>query len=232
MESHSSKMKNQLRSNRNDFEDDEFSERRKMLEPEKKKRKSKGLRNLFGILLILLMLYYSFGRNANSNSNWGNFFNTSGTIFNTYSTDLLDRMNIRMAEMGYTGLTHDDLIKLRNDGLTATYISNVRALGYTDLTLEQAVSLAKANVSSAFIAMMIELGYELSVSDILTLRSAGVTAHYTSNLHDLGYTEVTLDQLVRLRRIGVTIPMIERLRAERGNEITMEEIIRHRISNQ
>jgi hypothetical protein len=148
------------------------------------------------------------------------------------SEDLLNRMNAAMTDMGYAGLTHDDLRELRSEGVTATYISNIRSLGFTDLTLEQAVRLANANVSSAFIAMMIELGYELTIDEYIELRRAEITAHFTSNIHDLGYTDVTTEQLVRMRRIGVTPALIERLQEERGSDIDLEEIIRYRISNQ
>lgn len=148
------------------------------------------------------------------------------------SEDLLNRMNTTMIEMGYTGLSHDDLRELRSEGVTATYISNIRSLGFTDLTLDQAVRLAGANVSSAFVAMMMELGYELSIDEYIELRRSGLTAHFTSNIHDLGYRDVTTEQLLRMRRIGVTPALIERLKEERGPEITLEEIIRYRISNQ
>ncbi|REL29220.1 hypothetical protein DYD21_15355 [Rhodohalobacter sp. SW132] len=148
------------------------------------------------------------------------------------STDLLNRMGSRMEEMGYHGLSHDDLRDLRSDGVTATYISNIRALGYTDLTLSQARALAGAGASSAFVAMMIELGYDLDVDEIISLRRAGVTAQFTSTLHDLGYGDVTKDQLLRMRRIGVTAGLIRELQQQRGEDISMEEIIRYRISNQ
>ncbi|MCC5907895.1 MAG: hypothetical protein JJU13_16905 [Balneolaceae bacterium] len=141
-------------------------------------------------------------------------------------------MNTVMVEMGYSGLSHDDLRELRNEGITATYISNVRSLGFTDLTLDQAVRLANANVSSTFMAMMMELGYELDIEDFIELRRAGLTAHFTSNIHDLGYTDVTIEQLVRMVRIGVTPGLVERLQEERGLEISLEEVIRYRISNQ
>lgn len=123
---------------------------------------------------------------------------------------------------GLTDLTHDDLRDLRNEGFTATYISNFRSLGFTDLSLDDAVSLANANVSSAFMAMMIELGYILDIENFISLRRAGVTAHYTSNIHDLGYTDVIPEQLIRMRRIGVTPSLIERLQAEREDNNPFE----------
>lgn len=152
--------------------------------------------------------------------------------FNGYSEDLLNRMNSLMVEMGYTDLTHEDLTELRDEGVTATYVSNIRSLGFTDLTLDDAVRLANADVSSQFMAMMIELGYDLTIDEFLELERAGVTAYYTSNVHDLGYTDVTTDQLIRMQRIGVSTNLIRTLQEERGEDISLEEIIRYRISNQ
>lgn len=168
----------------------------------------------------------------------GNFsFNPFTTVVSTLgisepSTDLLDRMNARLIEMGYVGLDYEDLSELRRRGVTATFVTNIRSLGYTDLTLEQAVLLAQSNASTAFMAMMIELGYQPTIEEFIQLRTAGVTAHYSSNVHDLGYRDVTLEQLIRMQRIGVTTSLIERLQSERGDDIPLEDIIRYRISNQ
>lgn len=186
---------------------------------------------------LLLFLIVGGGIYLIKNTGLGSFSPAiiSNTISGTAmdgSSDLLSRMGNRMEEMGYHGLSHDDLRDLRSDGVTATFISNVRALGYSELTLDQARSLARANASSAFIAMMMELGYDLDVEEIVSLRRAGVTAHYTSNLHDMGYRDVTKEQLIRMQRIGVTPELISELRQERGDDLPLEEIIRHRISNQ
>lgn len=183
--------------------------------------------------VAVIVLFGFFLIRAASNFSIAPVTNLFSTVVNTGpSENLLNRMNAVMVEMGYTDLTQDDLRELRSEGVTATYISNVRSLGFTDLTLEQAVRLANADVSSAFMAMMLELGYDLGIDDFIELRRAGVTAHFTSNVHDLGYTDVTTEQLIRMRRIGVTPSLIERLQEERGQDVTLEEIIRYRISNQ
>lgn len=191
----------------------------------------KPRRNYFAIAVFLLVGFFLLRGVSNFS------FNPFSSVFQTVSInqpgeDLLNRMNSRMVEMGYTGMSHDDLRELREKGVTATYISNIRALGFSELTPDEAVSLAQADASSAFVAMMIELGYEPTVEDLVNLRRAGVTAHYTSNVHDLGYREVTMEQLIRMQQIGVTTSMIERLQRENGEDITLEEIIRYRISNQ
>lgn len=148
------------------------------------------------------------------------------------SEELLNRMNALMVEMGYTDLTHEQLTELRSQGVTATFISNIRSLGFTELTLDEAVRLAQADVSSSFTAMLQELGYNPTVEDLINLRRAGVTAFYTSNVHDLGYRDVTFDQLIRMQRIGVSTDLIRQLQQERGEDIPLEDIIRYRISNQ
>jgi hypothetical protein len=226
--------KNSLKGSDNDSLDEYLSSAEKRLADKKTEKPPEGrgpMRTFFLAAIIVIVGYY-FLKGTN------NFIvNPVSAVVNTLgvnqpSEDLLNRMNNRMVEMGYTNLDHDQLRELRSDGVTATYISNVRALGFTDLTLDQAVRLAQANVSSAFMAMMIELGYDLDLDDYILLRRSGVTAHYTSNVHDLGYRDVTVEQLLRMQRIGVSISLIERLQSERGEDVPLEDIIRYRISNQ
>lgn len=154
------------------------------------------------------------------------------TWINQPDEDLLQGMGTWMEEMGYTDLTREDLIELREQGVTATFTSRIRDLGYADLTLEEVVRLAQNDVSSTFAAMMKELGYELSIDDMVQLRQHGVTAYFTSNMHDLGYTDITMDELIRLRDVGASTSDVERLMEETGSQPTIEEIIRYRISNQ
>ncbi|WP_069130617.1 hypothetical protein [Rhodohalobacter halophilus] len=225
-------LKNNLRSSGPDSLDDYLNraeERASMKEEEPELPKPK--RNYLAILVFLVVGFFLVRGVSNFSFNpFSSFFQTVSIA--QPSEDLLNRMNNRMVEMGYTGLSHDELRDLRSKGVTATYISNVRGLGFTELTLDEAVSLAQADASSAFIAMMLELGYEPTVEDLVNLRRAGVTAFYTSNIHDLGYRDVTMEQLIRMQRIGVTTSLIERLQAESGEDIPLEEIIRYRISNQ
>jgi len=144
---------------------------------------------------------------------------------------LLEAMGNRMEEMGYTGLSREDLIELRGYGVTATYISRLRDIGFTDITIEDAVKLQQAGITTTFLSMMTELGYDLSIDEFVRLRRNRVTASFTSNVHDRGFRDVTPDQLIRLVDIGVNTALIDRLQGE-NPDITMDEIIRYRISNQ
>lgn len=153
---------------------------------------------------------------------------------NQPNEDLLNRMGAWMTEMGYGELTHEELIELRSQGVTATYTSQIRDAGYTEVTLDELVALQNAGVSGTFAGMMRELGYDHSVQDLLDLEDAGVTAFFTSNMMDLGYTleELTKENLIRLANFGVTHQLAEQLMNEAGQRLTVDELIRNRISNQ
>jgi len=155
--------------------------------------------------------------------------------FNTarYNEDLLAGMGTWMEEMGYTGLSREDLINLRDKGVTATYTNGIRELGYTEITLDEIIRLQDSDVSVRFAAMMQTLNYDLSVEDMVRLRRASVTASYTSNLHDLGYRDISLDELIRFKQVGVTTSDIKRLmRNDSGERPNIEEVLRYKISNQ
>ncbi|MCH8566847.1 MAG: hypothetical protein LAT67_01230 [Balneolales bacterium] len=193
-------------------------------------RKSRSLRTYIAFALIgMFLLWMTTGGN--------NSFSLSNLIPNTShsfspSNSLVEGMGLKMIEMGYGELSDEYLRELRRDGLTATYIANVRAAGYPDLTIDEALRLVRAGASSRFISMMIELGYSPTIDELVSLRDAGVTAHFTSNMYDLGFQDIPIDQLIRLQRIGVTASLAERLQNERGTDVSLEEIIRYRISNQ
>ncbi|TVR28001.1 MAG: hypothetical protein EA390_13060 [Balneolaceae bacterium] len=235
MESRNKNFKNNLKGSGDDPLDDFLSRaERKNSEKTEKKEMAGGNpgRTIFLVIVIVLFGSYFFKGIGNISLNPFNAISQTAFSIQQPSEDLLNRMNNRMVEMGYPDLNHDDLRELRSQGVTATYISNVRALGFTELTLEDALRLANANITSTFLAMMIELGYDLSLDEYIQLRRAGVTAHYTSNVHDLGYRDVTPEQLIRMQRIGLTTSLIERLQQERGQDVPLEDVIRHRISNQ
>ena len=166
----------------------------------------------------------------------------STTISNPFTTvenwasqpnqDLLQRMGTMMEELGYTDLSQQDLIELREQGVTATFTTRMHDLGYTELTLDQLVRLRQNDVSSTFAAMMKELGYDLSADQLVELRQHDVTAYYTSNLHDMGYTEITPQELIRLKDTGVETSEVQEMIEQNGENPTIEEMIRYRISNQ
>lgn len=153
---------------------------------------------------------------------------------NEPDAELLAGMGTWMTEMGYGELTDEELIDLRQEGVTATYTSSIRDLGYTEVTLDQLVELQRADVSSTYARMMQELGYQFTVEELAETRRAGVTANFTSRMMDLGYTreELTKENLMRMRGVEVTDRTASSLMEQRGERPTVDELVRYKISNQ
>ena len=92
--------------------------------------------------------------------------------FNQPSEDLLNRMGAWMEEMGYGAMTHEELIELRQEGVTATFTSQVRDAGFTDVTLDQLVELTNAGVSGSYITEITDAGYPgITLDQIIELEN-------------------------------------------------------------
>lgn len=228
----STKFRN-LKNDLKDLEDDTVSQlNQSSLD---KSSNSGKLSNYILLFAFIATLTFYVGSRFNfSELNIDNPLDRIEQAINEPNQDLLNRMGAWMTEMGYGELTNEELVALRNEGVTATYTNGIREVGYTDVTLDQLVELQRSDVSSTYARMMKELGYDLSVDELIETRNAGVTANFTSRMMDLGYTkeELTKENLMRLRRVEVTDRTAARLIEERGEKPTIDELVRFRISNQ
>lgn len=94
--------------------------------------------------------------------------------------------------------------------------------------IEQAINEPNEELLQGMGTWMIDMGYgELSREELLDLRSEGVTATYTSSIRDLGYTDVTLDQLVELKRADVSATYA-RMMQELGYTLSVDELVETR----
>lgn len=75
-------------------------------------------------------------------------------------------------------------------------------------------------------AMMSDMGYgDLSHEELSDLRDEGVTATETQRLHDLGYTDITLNQLVQLRDAGISASDISGFQDVGYTDITINQLV-------
>lgn len=193
----------------------------------------KWLKRLLFVGFIGSFLLYAGITYIDSPTTIQNPFTAVQNWVNQPDEELLEGMGSWMEEMDYTDLSREDLIELRQQGVTATFTSRMHDLGYTDLSLDQLVRLRQNDVSSTFTAMMKELGYDLTVNDLVELRQHDVTAYFTSNMHDLGYADLTKEELIRLKDTGVQTSDAEELIEQNDGKLpTIDELIRYHISNQ
>ncbi len=148
--------------------------------------------------------------------------------FTQPSDDLINRMGDWMEEMGYGVLSKQELIDLREKGVTATFTSQVRDAGFTDVTLDQLVDLKRANVSASYLSAIKNEGYpDLTFQQAIALRNAGVSATFTRMMKELGY-DLTVEGLLDLEKADVTAYLTSNL-MDLGftkEELTKDNLIR------
>ena len=170
--------------------------------------------------------------------------------------DLLDAID----EAKYPHPSVDELIALRNQGVTADYIRRMGALGrgrpslhqLTALavqgispdyvgtldrrlasapTLDEVISLRVQGVSANWLDGLAAAGYpKLSASDAASLAVQGVSVAYVRGLLDAGLRTITPAQLVALRVQGVDGSFVRRLAQHGYRNLSIDELVRLKVS--
>jgi beta-lactamase regulating signal transducer with metallopeptidase domain len=112
---------------------------------------------------------------------------------------------------GMTPMSVADLIVLANEGVDAAYLAAVSKTSYGNLSIKEVVALRNAGVTPRFVSSLGALGYHPSVAEMVRLANAGVDGQYIESLAHVGYQKISVDDLIRLRDSGVTAGFIARL---------------------
>jgi beta-lactamase regulating signal transducer with metallopeptidase domain len=170
--------------------------------------------------------------------------------------DLLDAID----EAKYPHPSVDDLIALRNQGVSADYVRRMGALGRNrpalrDLvvfamqgvtpdyvatldarlasppSLDQVLALRVQGVSAAWLDGLAAVGYpKLRASDAASLAVQGVSVAYVRGLLDAGLRGVTPSQLAALRVQGVDGTFVRRLADHGYRNLSIDELVRLKVS--
>jgi beta-lactamase regulating signal transducer with metallopeptidase domain len=136
--------------------------------------------------------------------------------------DLLDAL----AQHGYTNLSVDDLIALRDHGVSGSLIAGASAF-FGHPSVADLIRLADHGVDGSFVAELRSVGVSgLSADDVIRIRDHGVSPMLIAGLRARGYV-VNADNLVKLADHGVTIMYIDSMQRLRSNgRPSLDDIIR------
>jgi hypothetical protein len=135
-----------------------------------------------------------------------------------------------MASVGYTNLSINELIKLKQGDITADYIRNLRTLGFTNLTVKELTSMGIHEVTPAYIQAIRTAGYtNLTAKELTSFRIHNIAPGYIKSLRDSGYDNLNAKQLMDFAVHEVTPSFISGIRSVGFSNLSPKELVSLRI---
>lgn len=125
--------------------------------------------------------------------------------------------------LAYSYFTQDD----DEDKPSGSYIDGMTAAGYTKLSVDELVEMKQHGVSPEYVKALKSLGYPLpSVETVVRLVDHGVSIGYIKRLGDLGYKNLSFEELIEAADHGVRTDVIEAFNAAGYSNLTMDQLVR------
>jgi hypothetical protein len=108
--------------------------------------------------------------------------------------------------------SNEELLEMRNHGLTREYIAEMGAAGYNDLRARDYIELKIHGVQPQFVRELKAGGYKLQSHEIVELRIHGVDTQFMNDLKEAGY-DLPVERIKELKIHGVSREYIRELKA-------------------
>lgn len=142
------------------------------------------------------------------------------------SEDFIDEM----ASVGYVNLSIDELVRLKESGVTASYVKSLRALGLNNLTTKELAGMSVNEVTPAFIEAIRNAGYkDLTAKELTTFSVHGITPEFINSLRKVGYGNLSARQLIEFAVQEVTPEFINSMRAVGFGNLSARELVTLRV---
>ncbi len=114
---------------------------------------------------------------------------------------------------GYGDLPVDDIIALKNHGLSPDFLRGVSQSGWGKLSPQQLIELHQRGVSPEYLRDMHDAGIrDLNIAAVIELRNHGVQPDYPHEIHALGFGPFSAPQIIELASHGVHLDLFRALK--------------------
>jgi beta-lactamase regulating signal transducer with metallopeptidase domain len=139
------------------------------------------------------------------------------------TSDLLDALS----KAGYPTLPVDDLIRLKDVGVTGDLVSAAVAYGGSRPSADLLVRLASVGVDGTYLRSLPNLGIShMDLDAVVRMKSIGIDPAYIRDMDAVLKARPTIDDLVRLRSVGVDPGYVRNMNAALNTTVTIEDLVR------
>ncbi|MGC4049279.1 MAG: M56 family metallopeptidase [Paludibaculum sp.] len=130
---------------------------------------------------------------------------------------------------GYGDLPVDEIIDLKNQGVSGEYVIGISRAGWGKLSTRQIIELRAQGASPEFLARCKEMGIrDLTIREVIELRQQGVKPEEVREIHALGFGPYNSRQCIELHQQGVRAQFFQDLKETGFARLEIREIIEAR----
>jgi len=127
-------------------------------------------------------------------------------------------------------LTVAEIVAMRIHGVSAAYANEFKSQGLNNLEADRLIAFAIHGVTPRFIGELKAAGYsKMDADSLIAFRIHGVTPEYIQQMKDLGFPGLSADQLAAFRIHGVTPEFIQSMRSIIRGNLSADDLTALRI---
>ena len=132
-----------------------------------------------------------------------------------------------MLRSGFGTPSPKDLISLHNNGISPDYARKAVAAGIPNLNVERIIHLAQNGVDLENVQRIHALGFgPFSIEQLIELHNNGVSPGLFEALKESGYTKIDAHQAVEAQQNGLSAKSLRNLREQGFKGLTFEQVIK------
>ncbi|MBJ6760589.1 M56 family metallopeptidase [Myxococcaceae bacterium JPH2] len=131
-------------------------------------------------------------------------------------------------EVGKSELTVDQLIELKIAGVTPERVNEMKSMGYTP-TVSALVDMGHAGITAEYARdMNTRFGRKLDTDDLVAMHHLGVTPEFIAALKSQGFSVSDPDEVQQARAVGVDEAYIRGLKSAGYSGLSLEDLVQLR----
>jgi hypothetical protein len=141
--------------------------------------------------------------------------------------EALDASEVAIQEM-HTSFTQPEQTTGEDDAANDRETSGTGGAPHAmdELSLDQLVAMKSVGVTLEYIQAVRDLGYhEVDADQLIAMKSVGVTPEFVETMRDLEVAGLTPDQLIALKGVGVTPEFVQQMRATGYSELSAGQLV-------